>query len=236
MKVGAWDAVLWIVKLYIPPPLGDEARMFRFHAAQSIGVLGLWVVVWTAGLWLSGKLPIENQIAWAADVKRVNDKVDGVHGEMAPVLVALKEIRIAGLRSNISEQVKYQCNAKRAKNQLDLDQANDQITKLTDQYFALTQRQLKLPSCDTGPRRRELSCRRSVSIARPYPGKSMSVIALLVLLIIFCAIVWAARAILNAFAIPDPLNTVIWVVIVLICLAALLSQAGLFAGPGLRLH
>lgn len=64
----------------------------------------------------------------------------------------------------------------------------------------------------------------------------MSLVGLLILLIVFCAIVWAARAILAAFAIPEPLSTVIWVLIVLLCLAALLSQTGLFAGPMLRFH
>lgn len=67
----------------------------------------------------------------------------------------------------------------------------------------------------------------------------MSILTLLVLLIVFCAVVWAARAILSAFAIPDPISTVVWVGIVLVALLVLLNYSGLLSGVGtspLRLH
>lgn len=54
----------------------------------------------------------------------------------------------------------------------------------------------------------------------------MSLIGLLVLLIVFCVVVWAARALLSAFAVPEPISTVVWVLIVLIAVFALLGQFG----------
>lgn len=65
----------------------------------------------------------------------------------------------------------------------------------------------------------------------------MSIIGLLILLVIFCVIVWAARALLAAFAIPEPISTVIWVLIVLLCVFALVDQMGVLgSGPFLRLR
>jgi len=65
----------------------------------------------------------------------------------------------------------------------------------------------------------------------------MSLISLLILLIVFCVIVWAARALLSAFAVPEPISTVVWVLIVLIAVFAVVSQFGLIStGPGIRLH
>lgn len=56
---------------------------------------------------------------------------------------------------------------------------------------------------------------------------------LLILLVVFCVVVWAAREILNAFAIPDPIRTVVWVGIMLLCVLALLGQTGII-GSGLH--
>lgn len=58
----------------------------------------------------------------------------------------------------------------------------------------------------------------------------MSLIGLLVLLIVFCVVVWAARALLSAFAVPEPISTVVWVLIVLIAVFALLGQFGIIGG------
>lgn len=60
----------------------------------------------------------------------------------------------------------------------------------------------------------------------------MSLIGLLILLIVFCVVVWAARALLSAFAVPEPISTVVWVLIVLIAVFALLGQFGVIgSGP-----
>ena len=66
----------------------------------------------------------------------------------------------------------------------------------------------------------------------------MSLISLLILLVVFCVIIWAARAILAAFAVPEPVRTVVWVVIVLLCVFALVDQMGVIGsgGPFLRLR
>ena len=58
----------------------------------------------------------------------------------------------------------------------------------------------------------------------------MSLIGLLALLLLFCVLVWAARALLNAFAIGEPISTVVWVIIVLIAVFVLLGQLGYIGG------
>ena len=75
-------------------------------------------------------------------------------------------------------------------------------------------------------------------IALPlFEGKSMSIIVLLILLLIFCVVVWAVRALLSAFAVPEPISTVVWVLIVLVAVFALVDQAGILgSGPFLRLR
>jgi uncharacterized membrane protein YcjF (UPF0283 family) len=54
----------------------------------------------------------------------------------------------------------------------------------------------------------------------------MSLIGLLVVLILACVVVWAARAILSAFGIGDPIRTVVYVVIVLIVVLWAVGQLG----------
>lgn len=58
----------------------------------------------------------------------------------------------------------------------------------------------------------------------------MSLLGLLLLLLLICVIIWAARALLTAFSIGEPISTVVWVVIVLICVFAFVSQTGLIGG------
>ena len=70
-----------------------------------------------------------------------------------------------------------------------------------------------------------------------FEGYAMSILGLLVLLIVFCVVVWAARALLAAFAVPEPISTVVWVLIVLIAVFTIVSQFGLLgSGTGLGLH
>lgn len=66
----------------------------------------------------------------------------------------------------------------------------------------------------------------------------MSILGLLALLVFFCVIVWAARALLAAFAIPEPISTVVWVLIVLLCVFALLGEFGVLGvgTPFLRMR
>ena len=70
-----------------------------------------------------------------------------------------------------------------------------------------------------------------------FGGKSMSIIGLLSLLLIFCVVVWAVRALLSAFAVPEPIATVVWVLVVLLCVFALIGETGLVSSvPVLRLR
>lgn len=51
-------------------------------------------------------------------------------------------------------------------------------------------------------------------------------IDLLILLAIFCAVVWAARTLMSAFGIGDPVASVVYVVLVIIGLVSLLRHTG----------
>lgn len=55
----------------------------------------------------------------------------------------------------------------------------------------------------------------------------MSLIGLLVALVIFCVVIWAARALMAAFGIGDPIATVIYVILVLILMVWLLQFVGI---------
>lgn len=63
----------------------------------------------------------------------------------------------------------------------------------------------------------------------------MSILGLLVLIIIVGTVLWAARALLTAFGIGDPIRTVIWVVLVLLLLILVLNSLGVPTGVG-QLH
>ena len=63
----------------------------------------------------------------------------------------------------------------------------------------------------------------------------MSLIGLLVALIVACVVVWAAKAIMAAFGVGDPIRTVVIVVIVLIVVLWLAGQFGYGPGLGVRL-
>jgi hypothetical protein len=56
-------------------------------------------------------------------------------------------------------------------------------------------------------------------------------IELLIFLVVMCVCIWAAKAIMAAFSIGEPIATVIYVVIVIIALVAILGQLGYGTGP-----
>lgn len=65
----------------------------------------------------------------------------------------------------------------------------------------------------------------------------MSILGLLVALILIGLLFWGVRAISAAFAIPAPITTVIYVVLVIIVVLWLLqSIGGLSGGPVIRLQ
>jgi len=65
----------------------------------------------------------------------------------------------------------------------------------------------------------------------------MSIIGILVALILIGLLFWGVRAIAAAFAIPQPIVTVIYVVLVILVVLWLLQQlGGLSGGPSLRLN
>lgn len=61
----------------------------------------------------------------------------------------------------------------------------------------------------------------------------MSLLSILVALIIFAVVFWAARALLAAFGIGDPIATVIYVLLVVLFIAYLLSLVGVL--PAVRI-
>ena len=64
----------------------------------------------------------------------------------------------------------------------------------------------------------------------------MNILGLLILLLLFCLCVWAARSILKAFGIGDPMATLVQVVVVIIFVLLLLQNLGYVGGPTLRLR
>jgi len=60
-------------------------------------------------------------------------------------------------------------------------------------------------------------------------------LSLLALVLLIGAVCWATQRLLSAFAVPDPLATVIFVVVVLACLVLFLSHIGLIPTGALRL-
>ena len=60
----------------------------------------------------------------------------------------------------------------------------------------------------------------------------MTLLSLLITVLIICVVLWAARALLLAFDVHDPLYTVVMVAVVVLVVLWLASQFGY--GPGLR--
>lgn len=54
----------------------------------------------------------------------------------------------------------------------------------------------------------------------------MSLIGVVVALLIFCVVLWAARALMAAFGIGDPIATVVYVLLVLVLLVWLWQGIG----------
>jgi len=52
----------------------------------------------------------------------------------------------------------------------------------------------------------------------------VSLISLLLAVLVVCVIIWGTRSLTRAFAIGEPLSTVIMVVVVLVCLLIVLRQ------------
>lgn len=63
----------------------------------------------------------------------------------------------------------------------------------------------------------------------------MSIISLLVVLIVFCLVVWCVRMILSAFSIGDPIASIVQVIVVIVFILWLLQNLG-FIGGGPVLH
>lgn len=145
---------LWaILGLYWPPDPGDPKAMFRFQLAQSVGVVTIWFVAWVVALWLFGRIPFLPQVAYAQDVQastaQVGAQVAHIAQENKRITQQLNTIQLLSLRSSLESQLKYLCQAQRAHNQVDLDNANHQLSDLTDAYYRLAGRPFTPPSCDT---------------------------------------------------------------------------------------
>jgi len=65
----------------------------------------------------------------------------------------------------------------------------------------------------------------------------MSLVGLLAFLIIIGLVFWAVRALSGAFGIPQPIVTVIYVVLVIVCVMYLMQVLGIWSGgPTIRLN
>ena len=62
----------------------------------------------------------------------------------------------------------------------------------------------------------------------------MNILSLLVVLLVMCIVIWAARALMAAFGIGDPIASVVYVILVVVVVIWLVQQLGY--GGGLNLH
>jgi len=69
----------------------------------------------------------------------------------------------------------------------------------------------------------------------PLFALTLNPIALLLWLIVLCVIIWAARALMAAFNLPQPIQTVIFVLIVLFVVLWLVQMMGGIGSPTLRI-
>jgi hypothetical protein len=66
---------------------------------------------------------------------------------------------------------------------------------------------------------------------------TISLIGLLISLLVVCVLLYCARLLINAFAVPQPFATVIYVVLIIICLLIVLQASGLWGPWGsVRIH
>lgn len=63
----------------------------------------------------------------------------------------------------------------------------------------------------------------------------MSLVGILIVLLVFCIVIWAARSLMSAFGVGDPIATVVQVLIVVVFLLWLLGQIGAI-GPVIRIR
>lgn len=62
----------------------------------------------------------------------------------------------------------------------------------------------------------------------------MSIVALLLTILIICVLLWAVQRLLAAFSVGEPISTVVYVLVVLLCLVYVLGHFGV--GPGIQLR
>lgn len=64
----------------------------------------------------------------------------------------------------------------------------------------------------------------------------MSLLGILLAVLVLCVVVWAARSLLAAFSVGDPIRTVVIVVLVVLCLVWFLGAVGFMPVGSLRLR
>jgi hypothetical protein len=58
----------------------------------------------------------------------------------------------------------------------------------------------------------------------------MSVVSLLIVVVVFCFVVWAVRSLFAAFGVGEPIATIVWVVLVFLFIVWLIGAVGGGAG------
>jgi hypothetical protein len=61
---------------------------------------------------------------------------------------------------------------------------------------------------------------------------TISLISVLIALVVICVVLYCARLLINAFAIAQPFATLLYVVVIIICLLVFLQAIGGFGGWG----
>lgn len=64
----------------------------------------------------------------------------------------------------------------------------------------------------------------------------MSLIGILVAIIVVGVLLWAIKTVLGVVAIPEPFKTIIWVLVVIVCVFTFLDLSGLYTFSTVRLR
>lgn len=115
----------------------------RYRWAISYSLLAHYLVIVCTVAWVLGYGPVFiPQVAWAADVNANKTAITDINAK-------LNTLVLLSVKSGINQQLKSLCQAGRAKNQDDMDSANNQIGPLLDSYRTMTGHEYHLQSCDT---------------------------------------------------------------------------------------
>lgn len=141
------DLIVKLLFLLVPPKDADPAHVFVYRCAVSSCVVILILAV--SAIYASAP-HVASNIEWRTDAEArhemINKRIDALE---ARADVQWRGVRLSQIKSNLNDQVWNACAAVDAQNQAALKAANEEIQRLSDEYYDLTRGQVfnRLP-CD----------------------------------------------------------------------------------------